>query len=128
MHCLEHCFPSYPMFRKGSMMLLGENSIPYVLWQAASFSNNSYRMEGGWVQTEDLYVITIFFWKHSRKTPGKPMICCRKSPGHPWKITLFDCLPLWLSLYSKVWSMERKPSMNKCILLQCIPILNGFQL
>ena len=35
-----------------------------VLWQAAAFSNNesdiSSKMECGWLQSEDLYVIIIF--------------------------------------------------------------------
>ena len=47
-------------------LLVGKNSISFVMWQAASFpSTNTQvqvkrRTKGGWVQTEDLYVIIIF--------------------------------------------------------------------
>ena len=68
-------------------------------------------MKGGWVQAEDLYVITIFFLKKNRqKYPGKPLKFGRKSPGKPWKRSSFYCWPPCLLMASLKRRDETPPN------------------
>jgi len=59
-------------------LLGGKNSVSFVMWQAASFSNNGHKIscktqnEGGWVRAEDIYGIIIFFENIVKRTLEYP--------------------------------------------------------
>ena len=69
----------------------GKNSVPFVIWQAASLSNNRHKISSKtqnerWVGTSRRSIwYNYIFQKHSQTYPGKPLKFGRKSPGKPWK-------------------------------------------
>ena len=65
----------------------GKNSVPCVLWQAASFSNNGHKISSNtqnerWMATSGRSICdNCIFRKYSQKYAGKPLKFGRKSPG-----------------------------------------------
>ena len=69
-------------------LLWGKNSVSFVIWQAASFSNNGHNMSSK-TQNERWMGFRI----HSQTYPGNPLKFGGKSPGNPWKRMSFLCWP-----------------------------------
>ena len=77
----------------------GKNSVSFVMWQAASFSNNGHKIlsktqNERWMGTGRRSVCDNYiFRKHSQTYPGKLLKFGRKFPGKPWKRISFHCWP-----------------------------------
>ena len=82
-------------------LLGGKNSVSFVMWQAAYFSNNGHTISNK-TQNEmrmgtsrrsicDNYI----FRKHSQTYPGEPLKFSRQSPGKLLKRISFHCWPPW---------------------------------
>ena len=80
-------------------LLGGKNCISFVMWEAASFSNNGHKISSKrqnerWMGTGRRSIWDDYiFRKHNQMYPGKPLKFGRKSPGKPWKRISFHCWP-----------------------------------
>ena len=79
-------------------LLEGKNSVSFVMWQAACFSNNGHKISSKmqnerWMGAGRSICDNYIFRKHSQTYRGKPLKFGRTSPGKPWKRISFHCCP-----------------------------------